>query len=81
VGCQSIFVQGIVNTGDLFVGAAGLDRTTLAGVYAIIPAATANGYPGVTLEVGDSPNGLNAAEIYLDAEVDGEYALVSIVEQ
>lgn len=82
LGCQSIFIQALAaNTGDIYVGASGLDRTTLAGVYAILPASTASSYPSVCFELSNSPAGINANEIWIDAEVNGEGVLVSITEQ
>ena len=77
VAVQSLTVQPIAtNTGNIYVGNASMDRTTLAGVYLIVPT---TGYFSGSIPL--SPAGLNAAEIYLDADTDGNAALVSAIEQ
>jgi hypothetical protein len=82
VGAQSFFVQQVTgNTGKIFVGSVGLDRITLAGVYAVLPAPTAGVLPSFSATVTESPAGFNMADIYIDADTNGESALVSFTEQ
>lgn len=87
VACQTIFVQQTAsNTGSLyFCASATADISTGSGVLAIIPAPTLNSssvaisLPCAVVTVPDAPAALNAANYYLDADEDGDIALVSVV--
>ena len=67
------------NTGAIYVGTSTMNRTTLAGVFAVIPPPTANNFPSFTATVSYSANHFNLAEIYLDVATSAEGALVSCV--
>lgn len=82
-GAQSFTVQAKHdNTGYIYVGRATMVIATLAGVYAIIgiPAAT-GAVPSYTASIPEAPEGFNLADIYLDASVSTDSALVSYTEQ
>ena len=77
---HSFLVEALsTNTGDVYVGTSTMNRTTLAGVYAIIPPPTANLYLSFTATVSYAPAAFNLNEVYLDVETTGEGALVSCV--
>jgi hypothetical protein len=67
------------NTGKLFIGGPGMNKTTLAGVYAILPIPTVNSLPSFSSVITNAPAGFNMAELFIDADVNGESALVSII--
>lgn len=76
VGAQAIVVQPVPgNTGVVYIGLAGMDKTTGAGVLAIVPApasATQGPFPQVKIELPQVPAGLNAAELYVDASANAQ---------
>lgn len=78
VGVQSITVQALSgNSGtNIYVGSSAMNTTTLAGVYAIVAKGAA-----ASAGIINAPAGLNAAEIYLCADTNGDAALVSATEQ
>lgn len=67
------------NTGDIYVGRSTMNTVTGADVFVVIPASTANVYPSFTSTIIEAAAGFNMAEIWLDAEVNGDGALVSII--
>ena len=78
VGVQSLTVQALAgNTGtNIYVGSSTMNKSTLAGVYLIV----AKGATGVSV-INLAPAGINANEVYLDADTSGDSALVSATEQ
>lgn len=78
VGLQSFTVFALLgNTGaNIYVGSSAMNKTTLAGVYAIVPKGTSAG-----AIINLAPTGINLNEIYLDADTSGDAALVSGTEQ
>lgn len=67
------------NTGKVYVGIQTMNRTTLAGVFAVLAAPTTNILPTFTATVSFSAASFNMADIWLDVDNSGEGALVSIV--
>jgi hypothetical protein len=65
-------------TGNIFIGGAGLNQTTLQGVMIQFNAPTAQGPPDQFLLASeDATNSLLVADYFLDASVSGEGALVT----
>lgn len=83
VPAQSFLVEANpANTGKIYVGALGMSRTTLAGVHGVVGIPTATGtIPSYTASIPLAPAGFNMADFYIDADVNGESALVSLTEQ
>jgi hypothetical protein len=80
IGCQAIMVQTLpTNTGKIYVGLAGMNKTTLAQVLAILAVPTVNTIPAYSATLSYAPGGLNAADLYIDADNGGEGALAVIV--
>lgn len=89
IGVQSIFLQALpTNTGIIYVRTRGVsgsladDRVTLAVTMGLIPAptsATTGPFPSITLSEPVIPAGFNLADLYLDASINGDGALVSAV--
>jgi hypothetical protein len=82
VGANSIMFQQIPgNTGKMYIGDSTLVKATLVGVHAVLPIPTTNILPSYTATIVEAPAGLNAAEFWVDAEVNGEGVLVSYTQQ
>ena len=85
--CQTVFIQQRpANTGVLYVcDRSDADITTGLGVLAQIPAPVLNAdsiatsLPCAVVSAPDAPAPFDAAEFWIDADNDGDVALVSIV--
>ena len=89
---QALFIQQLqANTGKLYlmsisneVSQAQLSKTTGIGVVAIIPAPTlvagvATVLPWISVTIPFSPGGFNAADYFLDTDINNDDALVSAI--
>lgn len=83
---SSVFAQALPgNTGYVYIGLKGMNKTTKAGVLAIIavptgtdPACTA--LPAVNIaSPGGAPNMVNPNDLYIDADQNDDGALISII--
>lgn len=84
ISCQSITVQAWpANTGRIYVGTVAVVGSTGVGVYGYVPIPASDGTtsPGMSLGVEGGGNALNAADFYLDASVNGDSAIVTIIER
>lgn len=78
--CHAILVeQWPGNTGKVYVMRSNGVAATGVGVLAILPIPTTNSLPSVSAGIPSCPDGLNAADYYIDVEVSGEGPLVSIL--
>jgi hypothetical protein len=78
--CHGVLAQALpANTGKVYIGVAGLDKTTLANVLAVLAIPTDHTIPSFTAALTLSPNAINMADLYLDADVAAEGALVSVL--
>lgn len=75
---QSFTVTALAgNTGtNIYVGNSGLNKSTLAGVFAIVPKGSSS-----SAIIAQAPAGINLNEIYLDADTSADSALVVATEQ
>ena len=75
---QSLSVQALAgNSGtNIYVGNSAMNKSTLAGVFAIVPKGST-----ASAVIIQAPAGILANEIYLDADTNGDAALVSATEQ
>jgi len=67
------------NTGKIYIGSASMNKTTLAGVYAYLPVPTASLAPAFSASVALAAANFMMNEIYLDADVGSEGAIVSAI--
>ena len=70
---------GPSNTGKVYVGALGMNTSTLAGVYAVLAIPSTTSLPAFSATITFAPGSFNLNEIYLDVDVSAEGALVSYV--
>lgn len=68
------------NTGRIYVGLAGMNKTTFVGVLAILAVPTANLLPTFSAAITIAPNGLHMEDLWIDAEVNGEGIIFSGIE-
>ncbi len=79
-GAHSYLVEAVsTNTGAVYIGNSAMNKTTLSGVYAILPPPTTNSFSNFSATVTYAPAAFNMAEIYIDVDVSGEGALVSVI--
>lgn len=68
------------NTGNVYIGVkSNMNKTTLAGVVAILPIPTSNLIPSFAATVTNLPHNENLNRLYIDVDVSGEGVLISAV--
>lgn len=72
----SVFALAGNSGANIYAGSSAMNKTTLAGVYAIIPKGAAG-----SAVIVQAPAGINLNEIYIDADTNGDACLVSATEQ
>lgn len=78
---HSYLVEALgTNNGKIYIGSSTMDRSTLAGVYAILPPPTTNVFPSFSATVAFLPLNFDMSQIYMDADTSDEGALVSCVQ-
>lgn len=55
------------NTDVVYIGVAGMDKSTLAGVIIVLPAPTVNIIPTFSASIAQAANGLPVGDLYVDA--------------
>lgn len=75
---QSISVQALAgNTGtNIYVGSASMNKSTGVGVYVAVPKGNQ-----VDISIDLAPAGINANEVYIDADTTNDAAYISATEQ
>ncbi len=75
---HAYIVQALsANVGKVYIGTLGMNKSTLAGVLAVLPIPTANLVPTLSVSVAQAANGLNLSDLWFDADTSGEGVLVS----
>jgi len=67
------------NGGKVYIGLPTLDRASLAGVAAVLPVPTANFLPSFGISLTIAPAGVDLATLYLDVDVNGNGALLTLL--
>lgn len=81
VACQTVLIQPLLgNTGSVYLGEQGMNKTTFAGVYAIVPT-PAGGFSNFALSIPLAPAAFDAAALFLDADTAAEGVLVTVLVQ
>lgn len=81
IGAHAIMVQAWPgNTGKVWVGLVGLNKTTGANVIVILPIPTTNILPSYNAVISQAAAAFDLRDIYLDVDVSGEAALVTYLE-
>lgn len=80
VAAYSIMFQALPgNSGKVYVGLSGLNKSTLTQCVAIIAVPTTNSIPAFTVTLTYAPGGLNVTDFYVDADNAQDGALISFV--
>ena len=79
VACHAVFIQQITGqTGVIHIGtSSSMDASDGTDMLATLPVPTANVLPSWSAGIDGQPNGIDLQEIWIDASVNGESALVS----
>lgn len=81
LGVHAIMFQvNPANTDAIYIGFAGMNKTTLAGVIAVLGVPTVNFIPTFSVALSIAPNGLALEAYYIDADVAAEGCLVTYLE-
>lgn len=77
---HAIVVEALFgNTGKIFVGVAGLNRSTLVNCLVVLPIPTANLIPTFSISVAAGANPLYLPSLWIDADINNEGVLISCV--
>jgi hypothetical protein len=79
--CQSLlFEQWPGNTGNIYIcDRSDANKTTGVGVLAILLKPTTTGLPSAGCGIPTAPTPFNAADFWIDADVNGEGVLISAI--
>jgi len=78
--CHSFLVQVLsTNLGKIYIGQRGMNKTTLAGVFAVLAVPTANILQSFSATLSYAPNDFTASGIYIDADNSGEGVIASVI--
>lgn len=81
VGVHGLLAQALSsNTGKVYIGTAGMNKSTGVEVIAILAIPTTNAIPSFTAALTISPNGLNLADLWFDVDNTGEGILLSYLQ-
>lgn len=77
---HAILIQALAgNSGKVYVGGPGLNKSTLANCFVVLPVPTSNLIPTFSISVTAAANALSLQDLYIDVDVNGEGVLVSVV--
>jgi hypothetical protein len=65
------------NTGKVYIGIAGMDKTTRVGVLMTLPVPTANLIPTFSVSLTAAANALSLTDIWIDTDNNGEGVTIS----
>jgi hypothetical protein len=76
--CHAVIIEALPgNTGKIYIGLLGLDKTTYAQVLVVLPIPTANLIPTFSIALTVAGNAVNLGNLFIDADVGGEGVLIS----
>jgi hypothetical protein len=80
VTCQAVLFQAWKgNSDEVYIGKVGMNRTTGAGVAAVLGVPSAGSNPSFGAANQMSPAGIDLSAFYLDADIAAEGALVTLL--
>ena len=78
--CHAFMIQTLkTNTGTVYIGLAGLNKTTLANVILPLPPPTTNAYPVFSASLAGAANAVPLTGLFVDADVNGEGVLLTVI--
>ena len=80
VSIHGVMFQALpTNSGKVYVGKIGLDKTTYENCFAILAVPTSNFIPTFSVALTIAPNGLALEPFYLDADVQDDGVLITVL--
>jgi len=77
---HAVLIQALSsNTGKVYIGTRDINRSTLAGVYAVLAVPTPSVIPTFSAALTLAPAGIQVQDMYLDVDLGGEGALVTVL--
>ena len=77
---HSVLIQALTaNSGKVYIGDRNMVVATLANVIAVLAIPSGGAIPSFSVALTLAPNAINLADLFLDVDVNGEGALVSIL--
>ena len=81
IPCHGIMFEALpANTGFVYIGQQNMNRSTLEGVYAVIPVPSTNILPSFSTALTLAPNGLGAHLFWVDADNPTDGVLVTFLQ-
>ncbi len=65
------------NTGKIYIGLVGMDKSSLKGVLMVLPVPTANLIPSFSISLTAAANALSVTDLWFDADTNGEGVIIS----
>lgn len=65
------------NTGKVYIGLKGMNKSSLAGVLMVLPVPTANSIPTFSMSITFGANAIDLADLYIDADIGTNGVLVT----
>lgn len=76
--CHAVIIESLSgNTGKVYIGVAGLNKTTLDGCLIVLPIPTANTLPTFSIALAAGANAIRLSDLWFDVDVGGDGVLVS----
>jgi hypothetical protein len=76
--CHACIIEALPeNTGKIYIGLSGLNKTTRANVLLILPVPTANVLPSFSSAMAQAANAINLTDFWIDADQPTDGVLVS----
>lgn len=78
--CHAALFQALAaNTGKVYIGTVDMNKSTLAGVAAVLAVPTANAIPAFSIALTLAPAGVDLSELYVDADLTTEGVLLTLL--
>jgi hypothetical protein len=79
-GCHAVFFVSLVtNTGFVYIGGKNMNVATMTDVWAFLPPSTADVVWSCNIGIPSAPDAVDAKDIYIDAETNGNAVLVTVL--
>lgn len=82
IATHSLLIEALpTNTGKVWIGLSTMDKasSTKPGILAVLAIPTANVIPGFSATISYAPGGFNAADYYIDPDVNGDGVVISYI--
>lgn len=78
LNCNVLFIQALNgNSGKAYIGAQGMSKSTMEGVYLVVPVPAAGNLPLLKLDIPGVAGPINLAQVYVDVDTSGQGVLIA----